>query len=291
MLIRLALFAVLLVVLPLLGQLLAGNETSWVVSDANVRPLAPVFAAAGAVALLLLALEAGSRQSLFRLQRRYALALAGAGAASGWLLLTLNQHAESWYAPGTLDAAGILALTLLFALLPPAILGVRTLLARFPGLLQRLACLPAWPALDATQSSTLLVPLALLGLMGGAAWPDQLAWLLWSAPLWLLLTLQVLWHERTIFAEPAGGDWGRLLCAALAALLVCNLAMLAFRMAGGILFMHTSHAILTQLGYVLYGLFVLQLGDLVAEHWRGKPRGEVFKRKSFPIPVVTKKDP
>ena len=290
MLIRLALSAVLLVVLPLLGQVLSGNGLDGIATEAGVRPLMPVLAAVGTVSLLLLGLEAGSKQSLFRLQRHYALALSGAGAVSGWLLLTLNQHAESWFVPGALDTTGMIALTLLFAMLPPAILGMRTLLARLPGLLQRLARLPALPQLDATQASTLLVPLALLGLIGGAAWPDRLSWLLWSAPLWLLLTMQVLWHERTILAEPVSGDWGRLLCAAFASLLVCNLAMQAFRLTGGTLFLHFTHAAFMQLGFALYGLFVLQLGDIIAEHWRGKPRGEIFKKKPFPIPVVSKKE-
>jgi hypothetical protein len=47
-----------------------------------------------------------------------------------------------------------------------------------------------------------------------------------------------------------------------------------------------------QLTYSLavFGLLCLQLGDVVAEHWRGKSRSEVFKRKPFPIPVVSKKD-
>ena len=43
-------------------------------------------------------------------------------------------------------------------------------------------------------------------------------------------------------------------------------------------------------GLAVFGLLCLQISDAVAEHWRGKPRGEVFKRKTIPISVVTKKD-
>jgi hypothetical protein len=50
------------------------------------------------------------------------------------------------------------------------------------------------------------------------------------------------------------------------------------------------NAAFAQLGYALFGLLSLQLGDVIAEHWRGRPRGEVFKRKSFPIRVVTQKE-
>ena len=37
-------------------------------------------------------------------------------------------------------------------------------------------------------------------------------------------------------------------------------------------------------------LVCLQLGNVVAENWRGKKRGELFQqKKKFPIPVVAKK--
>jgi len=286
MLIRLMLFAALLLILPWLGQALGGATE--IVEETGFRPPFPVFAALVAVALL--AVAGGKQHTLFRLQPRYALVLSGAGAGSGWLLASLNRYADSWYIPGTVNLLGGLVLTLLFALLPVAVLEVRARLARIPGLLQRLARLPPLPGLDATQASAVLIPLSLLGLIGGAAWPASLAGLLWSAPLWLLLTLQVLWHERTIFAEAVAGNWGRLLCAAAAGLLVGNLAMLAFDLAGGELLLHVSQPAV-QGGYALYGLFVLQLGDILAEPWHGKPRSALFKGKPFPIRVISKKVP
>lgn len=292
MLIRLTLFVFLMLTLPFAGYWLAGNEAAWTYDEFTALPLKPILAALGAVLALLLAVELiGNRQrSLFKLQRSYFLALSGTGAAIGWLLLYLNLYAESWLTPGALDVASMLLLTVLFALTLPTILGLRTLLASLPGVLQRLARLPAVPALSSSHAVNVLAPLALLGLIGGSAWPAQLFWLLWISPLLLLVVLQLMWHERSVFAELATGDWGRVLCAALSGLLVCNIAVLAFRLSGGTLIAQVPNFAFTQLGYALFGLLSLQLGDVVAEYWRGKPRSAVFKRKAFPIPVVSKKD-
>jgi hypothetical protein len=292
MLTRLALFISLILALPLAGSLLSGGEVAWHFDELATQSVQPLLISLGAVLALFIAVEfVGNRQrSLLKLQRSYLIALSGAGAVCGWLLLYLNRYAESWLVPAELDTAGMLILTLLFALLLPAVLGLRTLLAGLPGLLQRLARLPAMPSFSASHTVNVLAPLALLGLIGGAAWPGSLFWLMWLAPLLLLIALQALWHERSIFAELATGDWGRVLCAALSGLLVCNLAVLAFRLGGGTLIVQVPNAAFAQLGYALFGLLCLQLGDVIAEFWRGKTRGEVFKRKSFPIPVVTKKD-
>jgi hypothetical protein len=292
MLTRLALFMILILALPFAGSLLSGGEVDWHFSELATQAMQPLLLSLGAVLALFIAVEfGGNRQrSLLKLQRRYLVALSAAGAASGWLLLYLNRYAESWLVPAALDTAGMLALTLLFALLLPTVLGLRTLLAGLPGLLQRLARLPAMPVLSDSNAVNLLTPLAMLGLIGGAAWPGSLFWLLWLAPLLLLFALQALWHERSIYAELATGDWGRVLCAALSGLLVCNVAALAFRLGGGTLIVQLPNAAFAQLGYALFGLLSLQLGDVIAEHWRGRPRGEVFKRKSFPIRVVTQKE-
>lgn len=291
MLIRLALFIFLILALPFAGSLLSGREVDWHFGELATQTLQPLLISLGAVLALFIVIEIGNRQrSLLKLQRRYLIALSAAGTVSGWLLLYLNRYAESWLAPAALDTAGMLTLTLLFALLLPTVLGLRTLLAGLPGLLQRLARLPAMPSLSASHTVNVLAPFALLGLIGGAAWPGSLFWLMWIAPLLLLIALQALWHERSIFAELATGDWGRVLCAALSGIVVCNVAVLAFRLGGGTLIVQVPNAAFAQLGYALYGLLSLQLGDVIAEFWRGKTRGEVFKRKSFPIPVVTKKE-
>jgi hypothetical protein len=292
MLTRLVLFVALSLALPLAGSLLSGSEVVWHFSELAAQSLQPLLISLGAVLALFIAVELGGnrQRSLLKLQRSYLMALSVAGAVCGWLLLYLNRYAESWLVPAALDITGMLILNALFALLLPTVLGLRTLLASLPGLLQRLARLPAMPSLSASHTVNVLAPLALLGLLGGAAWPEYLFWLMWLAPLLLLIALQALWHERSIFAELATGDWGRVLCAALSGIVVCNVAVMAFRFGGGTLIVQVPNAAFAQLGYALFGLLSLQLGDVIAEYWRGKTRGEVFKRKSFPIPVVSKKD-
>ncbi len=125
-------------------------------------------------------------------------------------------------------------------------------------------------------------------MLGGTIWIDQLGWLFWLSPLLLLAALQLLWHESTIFSGLPQGDWSRILLGAASGILVGGIALATYRSSGGASTSPQPPGNCSS-ALALFGLLCLQLGDVVAEHWRGKPRGEVFKRKSFPIPIVTKK--
>ncbi|HLY95813.1 MAG TPA: hypothetical protein VKO66_01250, partial [Sideroxyarcus sp.] len=127
------------------------------------------------------------------------------------------------------------------------------------------------------------------GLLGGPVWPEYLGWLFWLSPLLLLAALQLLWNESTIFSGLPQGDWSRLLLGAISGVAVGGIALTTYRLSGGaIRFGADTWQLIS--GLAVFGLLCLQVGDIVAENWRGKPRGEVFKRKPFPIPIVTKKD-
>jgi hypothetical protein len=76
---------------------------------------------------------------------------------------------------------------------------------------------------------------------------------------------------------------------AISGVAVGGIALAAFRLSGGTIYLATSTSQL-MIGLALFGLLCLQVGDVVAENWRGKKRAYVFKKKPFPIPVVTKKD-
>lgn len=115
-------------------------------------------------------------------------------------------------------------------------------------------------------------------------WPTQLAWLWWSSLLLLLIALQTLWHESTVFSGITQGDWSRVLLGGAAGMLTCTASLAVFRLADGAIFFTLPIPCLL----AMFGLLCLQLGDVVAENWRGKTRGEVFKKKPFPIPIVTK---
>lgn len=283
MLTRLGLFVAALLLLPLLARLLAGAPPDW--SALAPTPPAPL-AWTLMVAVILPVLTDWRGPRLLGVQRGYYLALAVAGALLGWLLAYLNLFAESWLIPAGHDVIGGLLQTLLYALLVPAVVVLRAALGRSAALLKLLA---GWPALRLTSRTTLtltLLTLALLGLTVGSVWPGS--GLLWPAPLLLLAGLQGLWHESSIFDGLAQGDWGRVLTAALAGLIVGNLLTFVFVLGGGHLIVQVPPGF-AQFGFVLFGLLCLQLSDVIAEAWRGKTRAELFPRKPFPISVVAKK--
>ncbi len=291
---RLALFVSAVLLLPLAGLLLSGGlwdeYANSAIASASLVPAVTTLLAVLCFTLFTnLLVTARSGNNPFKLQRDYFLAIAASSGVLGWLLVYLNLYTTSWLTEGTLDAGNLVLLTFLFALLAPAVLSTRALLGSFAGLLKRLSFTRSFPSPANDTAAFILAPLAFFGLVGGAAWPAQLFWLLWTAPLLLLLALQLLWHESTIFSAVVKGDWGRILCTALSGLVVGNLAVAVFKGAGGTLIMQLPNAAFAQLGYVLFGLLCLQLGDVIAEFWRGKTRATVLKKKPFPIPVVVKK--
>jgi uncharacterized membrane protein len=293
---RLTIFVFCLLALPPTGLLLSGHD--WNELAGNALPAADDTAATVITLLALLCftlltnfivtLRIGSNP--LALQRNYFLALGAASAVLGWLLSYLNLYAASWSAAPDDSFLLMLLDTLLFALLAPAVLSTRALLGLSGGLLKRLARGPVLPAVSAESLIFILTPSAAFGLLGGAAWPAQLFWLLWAAPLLLLNALQLLWHESTIFSGLKSGDWGRVIYAALSGLITGNLAVFCFQAAGGSLTLNLPNPLFAQLGYAVFGLLCLQLGDVIAEPWRGKQRNELFQqKKKFPIPVITKK--
>ena len=297
---RLGIFIFSLVVLPLVGLLLSGKEWSELLTG---TPATDTPAAAGDIAAILLTtllllgyvlltnhmIRRRTGNSPMNIQRNYFLWMAVASAMLGWLLAYLNLFTASWPTEQGNPAVQLLLYTLLFALLAPAVLSTRALLGAFPGLLKRLARGIPLPAPGVETLTLGLLPIAELGLLGGAVWPAQLFWLLWIAPLLLLVALQLLWHESTIFSGLKSGDWGRVICAALAGIIVGNLAAISYQAGGGNLSSNLTNPLFAQLGYAVFGLLCLQLGDVVAENWRGKKHSPLFQqKKKFPIPVVVK---
>lgn len=291
---RLIIFAISLVLLPLGGLLLGGRE--WTELPVGV-PAGPE--RIGAVLWATLMLFAGillanylikriSGNSLLNMQRGYYMWMAAAGAILCWLLVYLGLFTDSWPGSGDALSAQLLLYTLLFALLAPAVLIIRALLGSFSGLLKWLARGLVLPVHGGESTGIFLVSVAVLGLLGGGAWPAQMDWLMWLSPLLLLTALQLLWNESTIFSGLKSGDWGRVICAALAGIIVGNLVSIIYHAGGGNQ-TFTLHNMPAQLGYMLFGLLCLQLGDVIAENWRGKKRAGPFqKKKKFPIPVIVR---
>jgi hypothetical protein len=292
---RLGIFTLSLILLPLGGLLLSGKEwdelpSTGMLEAGNIAPiLLTTLMLLGCVLLTDHMIKRFTGNSPMSIQRNYFLSMAAASAILGWLLAYLNMFTASWPIGQGSPALLLLLYTPLFALLIPAVLSTRALLGTLPGLLKRLAHLIPLPAPGGETLTYFLAPVAALGLLGGAVWPAQLFWLLWIAPLLLLVALQLLWHEGTIFSGLKSGDWGRVICAALAGIIVGNLAAISYQSGGGNLAINLPDPLFAQLGYLVFGLLSLQLGDVIAENWRGKKRNDLFQqKKKFPVPVVVK---
>ncbi|MDD5058511.1 MAG: hypothetical protein PHQ60_11625 [Sideroxydans sp.] len=288
MIIRLTAYVAALLLLPPLALSLAGLD--WV-APAPIAGAAWLPALFGTLALLAFGLLLDtlnlrrSGHSLLREQRGFLLWSGVAGAIICLLLAYLNLFASAWFIPVS-PVASLLLAALCGAALLPTVLLTRLWLA---GLLHLNTRRFALPALPAETAAYMLLLAALGGLFCGTVWPEYLGWLFWLAPLLLLVALQLLWLESTVFTGLPQGDWSRILLGALSGIVVGGLALAVYDASGGaLLFSATVWQLSAYLA--VFGLLCLQLGDVVAEHWRGKPRGQVFKKKPFPIPVVTKRD-
>lgn len=291
---RLALFVGVLLLLPYTGLLLSGGQWDELatpyIGHASLAPLVVVLLTlSGYLWLVDSLIAARSGNSPLTMQRTYFAAMALAGSVLGWLLLYLNRYVATWLSLTEFDFAGALVQTLVFAALVPAVLLTRAWLGSFPGLLKRLSHLHTLPTPGHDSATFVLIAWTLLLLMSCTAWPAYISGLMWLAPLLLLFSLQLLWHESTILAGLPHGDWGRVVCAALAGIVVGDLALAVLLLADGAP-LQMPNLFFLQLGCALFGLLCLQLGDVIAEQWRGKTRAQVFKKKVFPIPIVVKKD-
>jgi hypothetical protein len=291
MLNRLITFAVALLFLPPIALTLAGQ--AWFApTPVEGTVWLPTFFGILAVLAFGMLLDTltfhRTGHSLLRSQRNYLLWSGVAGTVTGTLIAYLNLFAESWFTAGSETQALLLA-AFSGSVLLPVILISRLWLAGLPGVVRLSTRRFALPALPPEAAAILLVFVALSGLLGGTIWMDRLGWLFWLSPLLLLAALQLLWNESTIFSGLAQGDWSRVLLGTASGIVVCGFALAVYRFSGGSVYLATGTWQLIA-GLAVFGLLCLQIGDAVAEHWRGKPRGEVFKKKPFPISVVSKKD-
>lgn len=289
--IRLPIFAAATLLLPSVSLLLSGQD--WPQSE-HIDGTVALPALCDMLFLLTLSWSLDSHSfrrsgsSLLRTQQVYALGLAATGATLGVLLTCLNFFSPLWVSPLSFIPEMLLA-ALFGGMLLPAVFIVRLWLSGMPLLLRWLTRKFCLPVFQPESSSSVLMLAALVGLLGGAVWPAQLGWLLWLSPLLLLVALQLLWHESTIFSGAKNGDWSCIVLGAMAGIATGGGSLAIYKIAGGALYL-TVPAWLVILLLAAFGLLCLQLGDVVAEQWRGKKRADVFKKKPFPIPVVVKKD-
>jgi hypothetical protein len=292
---RLAIFLALLLVMPLAGLWVGDMQWNELSPDSLaviVNPPATLLTTifmTGYVLFAGLCVRLLSGNNPLKVQRTFYLWMSLAGAVLVWLLVYLNTYAESWVTQPDNPVMQLLLYTPLFALLVPAVLITRSLFGSVSGVLKTLSHGPVVPAPASEAAAIVSFVVGAGGLLGGVAWPVQMIWLYWLAPLLLLVALQLLWRESTIFSALAHGDWGRVVLGAMSGVVVVNITLLAYRYTGGIIELHLPHPLLAQAGYAAFGLLCMQLGDVIAENWRGKKRSAMFQqKKKFPIPVVSK---
>lgn len=288
---RIILFIVTLLSLPPLGLLLAGQDQPPAINIGGDMLLPALLSGIVLLALAILLDRQGLHRngsSLLRARPDYTLWLGATGALLCALLVYLNAFCPLWIGPLARPAEMLLA-ALLGSVLLPTILVTRHYLAGFPPLLRKLTHITPLPTLPAEPVAALLLIAACVGLLGGSVWPAQLAWLFWLSPLLLLIALQLLWHESTVFSGMRQGDWSRIGLGTASGILVGGGTLAFYQLAGGALYLPLPTWL--SLGLMAaFGLLCLQAGDLIAEHWRGTSRGAVLKKKPFPIPIVIKKD-
>lgn len=292
---RLGIYLFLLLAFPLAGLYLSGmewNELEMRVlqGDANiVNPPATLLTTlmmAGYLVFINHLNKLVNGNQPFKGQQNYVLGVASGGAILIWLLVYLNFYVASWASQSGNPVMQALLYTPLFAMLAPAVLFTRAFIAALPNVLKVTSSRHTFTPPAADKLAFGLLGLGTLFLLGAAAVPSSYALLVWSAPLLLLMGLQLLWNESTVFSGLKTGDNGRMLCAALAGIVVGNFALFAYHSNGGLTLIESTWTV--QLGMLLFGLLCMQLADVLAENWRGKQRSNPYTKKKFPIPVVVK---
>lgn len=293
---RLAIFIAVILLLPLAGILISGMEWEELTQRALTGDASIVNPPATLITTLMVAgyilfvnhlnkLITGNQP--FKEQMKFLLWVGAAGMVLCWLAVYLNLFVATWATQGENPIMQTLLYTPLFALLAPAVLSTRALLAAPPGILKIMRTQLNFTPPAAEALAYTLIILVIIGLTGGAVWADKLALLFWLAPLLLLMGLQLLWNENTVFSGLKTGDNGRFICASLAGLITGNFVLFAYQSNGGLLLIEST--VLKQMGLMVFGLTCMQLADVIAEQWRGKKRSELFQqKKKFPIPVVVK---
>ncbi|MGH7165896.1 MAG: hypothetical protein ACREIS_10285 [Nitrospiraceae bacterium] len=152
----------------------------------------------------------------------YLLALFPLSAAFWWFFEYLNRFVQNWYYVGISEFSPVEYVwyaTPPFSTVLPAVLGTTEWLSTYPRLSLALQNLRPMRIKHATMLGWVVLLLASAGLMGIGIWPDSLFPLLWVSPLLVIVSLQVVSGEETIFSVVQRGDWRPVWIPALAALL------------------------------------------------------------------------
>ena len=141
-----------------------------------------------------------------------------------WFFEYLNRFVQNWYYVGIGELSPVeyfIYATLPFSTVLPAVLGTYELLRTFPRLYAGLDTFIRIKAPKPRLSAGCALVFFAAGLALIGIYPDYLFPLLWVSPLGILVSIQALSGKKTIFADIANGDWGKIALLALSAL-VCG---------------------------------------------------------------------
>ncbi|MEW6448161.1 MAG: hypothetical protein AB1426_08740 [Bacillota bacterium] len=211
-----------------------------------------------------------------------------------WYFEYLNRFVQNWYYVG-IQSFGPLQYFLLatppFATVLPAVLSTAEWIASYPfwgrpreGFIGLRVKKPR-----AVAGAVLL--LSASGLLGIGVWPSYLFPLLWLSPVTIILSLQVLLGEETIFSAVKTGDWRPVLIPALAGLFcgffweMWNYYSLA-RWEYAVPFVHRFQVFeMPLLGYAGYLPFGLECAVVADQLERLQPVGKGGRQGDLPQPA------
>jgi hypothetical protein len=138
-----------------------------------------------------------------------------------WFFEYLNRFVQNWQYVGGEFGPGeyVLYATLSFSTVLPAVMSTRNLILSFPFIHSKYGSFLPLRLSHPRRWGTFAFCAAAAGLGGLAIWPDHLYALLWISPLLILVSLQAIMEEPTIFSPLARGDWTGVLSCALAGLI------------------------------------------------------------------------
>jgi hypothetical protein len=153
-------------------------------------------------------------------QTKLFLSLFPASSTFWWFFEYLNRFVQNWYYLNG-DFSPIqyfLLATLPFSTVLPAVLSVREWLLCYPYARLAFGDTICIRLSHSKALAWLVLAGSALGLTGIGIFPDYLFPLLWVSPLLIIVSLQTLGGEQTIFSEISNGDWSIITASALAAL-------------------------------------------------------------------------
>jgi len=206
------------VMLTAVAWVLAWNRFAWL-EDLQRHTFTPLWV--GYILVINALTFRRSGRCMLKDRPGYLLTLVALSAAFWWFFEYLNRFVQNWYYEGISELGPVEYVwyaTPPFSTVLPAVLGTTEWLSTFPRL--SLALQNLWPMRikHATMLGWGVLLCASAGLMGIGIWPDYLFPLLWVSPLLVIVSLQVVSGEETIFSSVQRGDWRAVWIPALAAL-------------------------------------------------------------------------